>query len=429
MLPQNVEIGWQDYLQIFMRRKWFFIMPVILVVVAAIVISGTLPKIYSAQTIMMVVEEKTENPMMQGLSASTTIGQRMNNIKEELLSWRSMVQLVKQVKLLPEDVNPLTLENYINRELRKNLEIRSRGGNVVTVSFEGKDPAKTQEIVNSITDIFIQQNQTTQIEESEDAIVFIEQELGVYKQNLENAEDKLRKFKEVYSLDMPKMNAINKELESLELRLTALLIDNTEEHPAVIQTRKQIESLKEKRNHEIALAAEMANLDINPEMYEQIAESIPRQEQELARLTRDYQVNEGLYTSLLGRLEKARITQRLEKSDKGTEYKLLEPARLPLKPIKPNRAKLALYGLALGIFLGIGCVISAEYLDHSFRDAEEAKYFLELPILGVVSSILVPEDYESRRKKVRKLMVQVGVFVICLIVGGIVSLGLTVFMR
>ena len=135
MLPANVEIGWQDYIQIFMRRKWFFIVPVIVIVVITTVVSGTLPKIYRAQTTILVEEEKIQNPLMQGLSVSTSMGQRLQSIREELLSWRSMVALIRKIKLLPEDVSPMRLENYVNKELRKNIDIRPRSKSIVLIAY------------------------------------------------------------------------------------------------------------------------------------------------------------------------------------------------------------------------------------------------------------------------------------------------------
>jgi len=125
----------------------------------------------------------------------------------------------------------------------------------------------------------------------------------------------------------------------------------------------------------------------------------PREEQELARLTRDYEVRSETYKGMQTRLERAKITQRLGKVDEGTKFKVLEPARLPLHPVKPNMAKVFFFGLLLGIFIGAGVAFVAEYLDQSFQSAEEVQTALELPVIGSISTIVTEADIEARHRR------------------------------
>jgi len=211
-------------------------------------------------------------------------------------------------------------------------------------------------------------------------------EIEAYKKKLEASEGALRKFKETYGLQMPLAAQINTELARLEAELTTLLVDSTEEHPRVKELRGNIQSLKEKRAQQVRQAAEIATVDTK--RYIEIAESVPRQEQELARLTRDTEVNEKLYAMLLERLETARISQELEDSENKTKFKIIEPARFPLKPVKPNKLKLGLMGFLLGAMAGFGCIYLVEYNDQSFKGVEELKSFFDLPVLGAISEIV-----------------------------------------
>lgn len=125
----------------------------------------------------------------------------------------------------------------------------------------------------------------------------------------------------------------------------------------------------------------------------------PREEQELARLTRDYEVYSATYHHMQERLERARITQRLSKIDESTKFKVLEPARLPLHPVRPNMMKILFFGLLLGAFVGVGIAFVAEYLDQSFQSAEDLQAALELPVVGSISSIVTEADIEARRQR------------------------------
>lgn len=385
MLGNMQEINWQEYLRIFLRRKWFFLLPLFIVFTVTVIASFFLPKVYEAKAVMLVEESRVINPLLKNLAVATTVGERLHMLREEILSWPRVVQLVEELGLDKNKSNPLEYEKLIT-ETRGKILVNMKSDDVIIISYQGKDPFITQKIVNTIGDIFIRRNLDSQSEESNTAIDFIKDQLQVYEKKLEASERTLSQFKETYGLQMPQAIQINAELSRLEVELTTLLIDSTEEHPRVKELRNKIQSLKDKRNEQVRLAAEGAKVDTKE--YVEIAGSVPKQEQELARLTRDTAVSEKLYAVLLERLETARISQQLESSENKTKFKIIEPARFPLRPIKPNKIKLGLLGFILGIITGSGCIYLAEYMDQSLRGTEELKLFFDLPVLGAISEIV-----------------------------------------
>ncbi len=93
---------------------------------------------------------------------------------------------------------------------------------------------------------------------------------------------------------------INEGLGELEAELVMASVDCTDDHPRVIDLKRRIESIKEKRNQYIESLAKNAGID--PQSYVAIADSFPRQQEELTRLTRDKSINEKIYAMLLERL-------------------------------------------------------------------------------------------------------------------------------
>ncbi|MBN1405604.1 MAG: hypothetical protein JW946_03715, partial [Candidatus Omnitrophica bacterium] len=118
---------------------------------------------------------------------------------------------------------------------------------------------------------------------------------------------------------------------------------------------------------------------------------------------RDAGVNQKLYNMLLERLETAKITQSLEASKEGTRYTILDPARLPLKPIKPNKVAVLFMAMFLGACIGMGFVFSVEMFDQSFLGVDEAKAALNLPILGAISKIITQEDLKHQKQRHTKM--------------------------
>jgi hypothetical protein len=124
-----------------------------------------------------------------------------------------------------------------------------------------------------------------------------------------------------------------------------------------------------------------------------------------ATMARDMDVNEAVYNMLLQRLETAKITQRLEISQEGTRYTILDPPRLPLRPVKPNKPLVIFLGLLTGAAAGAGLVFGREFMDQSILDIEDAKQSLELPILGAISRITTQEEIDREKTKTRTMLV------------------------
>ena len=111
----------------------------------------------------------------------------------------------------------------------------------------------------------------------------------------------------------------------------------------------------------------------------------------MAKLQRDYAVNESIYQRLLQRLETAKISQTLEESDSGTKFRVLEPPRLPLIPVKPNKPLFVFGGLIVGLGLGVVLVYLLELSDNTIRSVDEARGFLDFPVIGSIGTIR-PEE-------------------------------------
>ncbi|HOW59364.1 MAG TPA: GNVR domain-containing protein [Candidatus Omnitrophota bacterium] len=379
----------REYYYMVVRHKfWLFTSMVVCFLIAAI-LAFALPKMYRAETVLLVEDQKLLNPLIAGLAISPSAASRMRTLKEELLAWQRLTLVVEKLKLNDRAKNPVEFEKLI-KHLRESIAVRFKGGDIITVAYEGREPQKAQAIVQTLADIIIHGTIATADLEANSAIRFIQDQLDEYRGKLELSEQKLREFREIYGNTLPVATRMNEQIVQLKIDLQNMLVDNTEEHPRVVATKKLISQLEGQRDSYMQQATQ-EGAKITPEEYAKLVTSVPLQEQQLAKLQRDYQVNSELYQKLLQRLETAKISQTLEKSDKGTKFKVLEPARLPLVPVKPNKPLFMLGGLFIGIALGVVLVYLIDVSDTSIRNAEEARNLLEKPILGSISPIR-PEE-------------------------------------
>jgi len=330
---------------------------------------------------------------MAGLAVSSSVEVRMKTIKEQLLGWNSLVSLTKKLNLDANINSAIEFEKLI-LGLRSNIIVQVRGNNLIRIAYVGKNPKETQLIAKTMTDILLEENMRAQTKETDVAINFISGQLDLYK----------RKIKE-------------SEIADLEDQLTKLLVDSTEVHPMVKDLRKKLATAKkelESGEYEVAdagkpissAATEALKKELD-KMTKEATDNSLATSQNInapsdpntaiyklmlmdkvdAALARDTQVNENIYNLLLQKLETAKITQRLEASKEGTRYTIIDPARLPLSPSRPNKPRIIFMGIFAGICLGVGLIFAREFLDSSFLDLEEAKIDLGVPILGAISRL------------------------------------------
>ena len=114
----------------------------------------------------------------------------------------------------------------------------------------------------------------------------------------------------------------------------------------------------------------------------------------------------------------ARVAQGLEKGQMGERFALIDPARLPQKPVRPNRPAIALIGLILGIGAGVGMMVLQEAKDDSVRDALSLAYVSGTQVLGTIPNIVTPKDIMERKKRRRTIVVitLIGIVVLLLLV-------------
>jgi len=86
---------------------------------------------------------------------------------------------------------------------------------------------------------------------------------------------------------------------------------------------------------------------------------------------------------LIEKYEEAKIA---EKSKIG-KIRIVEEARIPESPIKPNKRMNMMIAIVLGLGLGIGAALLIHSLDSKIRTFDDVRKFVSLPVLGTIPHI------------------------------------------
>ena len=164
-------------------------------------------------------------------------------------------------------------------------------------------------------------------------------------------------------------------------------------NPRKLQIAQRNEITKEIKT----LEADISKIQEQITIYQKRVENTPKREQELLSLKRDYANVKGTYDSLLKRKLEAAISVNMEKKQKGEQFRVIDPARLPEKIIKPDMNRLFVLTLAAGLVVGCGLVFLLEYFDTSFRRPEDIDSLLRVPVIAILPSVIHPEDIKMKR--------------------------------
>ena len=124
------------------------------------------------------------------------------------------------------------------------------------------------------------------------------------------------------------------------------------------------------------------------------------------------------YDDLMRKVMEARVSQGLEKEQKGERFTIIDPARLPEQPYKPNRLAIILIGLVLALGAGAGTGALMEFSDSSVRSAEALTMLTSFPVLATIPEILGSKETAGRKTRLM-------IWAVCLII--LVIVGITLF--
>ncbi|MFQ3288755.1 MAG: hypothetical protein ACI93V_000975 [Alteromonadaceae bacterium] len=117
-------------------------------------------------------------------------------------------------------------------------------------------------------------------------------------------------------------------------------------------------------------------------------------ERQLQELERDLKVQRDLYSDLLYRYEKAKITGALGRFEQPERIKIIDE---PYQPSSPTNSPLSIFllaGIIGGIFLGGGLALFAELADTSIRARYQLELITSTPVITRLPKIGV-QPFES----------------------------------
>ncbi len=343
----------------------------------------------------------------------------------------------ENLKLREEQAKTITA--FLDEELRrieKELRDRERRIQEFKIKYMDELPEQKQSIIATL-DRLQKESEALQMRKQmlEDRRVAILEQLKMAQQLASSQAASFIELDEGSGED----TSYNSDLEALEAQYKALLMKYTEKHPDVQRLKKIIEAKKK----ELAAQEETAPSEEEPsqeepgpgidvtaqfraqlesidaeikrinEAYQKIQqqikiyqtrlENIPRREQELKDMARDYSNLMDTYRMLMDKKIQAAMAETLEKRQQGEQFKIIDPARVPEIPVKPDAKKILFMGFVAALGAGIGLAFVLEFfLDRRIYDPGLLEKQLNVRVLATIPKVVMPR--ERRRALIKSFL-------------------------
>ena len=449
-----------EYLELPFRRPWHFAIPFVLIVGASVGASYLLPKRYKSSTLILVESEAVPESFVPKVSTERQ-GRRLLTLKQEVLSRTRLAMVARELDpyglMVTEGIgsstermgrsiavtvkgndafgiefthsDPQMAQKIANRvtqlfieqavesrkaqvtdayqfieseleEARRQVEKREEALRVYKEEHLGTLPEQLNTNLATLQRLQMEhQAVSDSLRSAMDRVVLIESSTivrgvpnnGVVdaRQQLQLMRGELAAMRVRYTDEHPDVRNLQGRIEILEKAIAASSpAAPVTEHPQAIQERLQVRELAERRSQ---LEGKIAALQGK-------VEQIPRTEQELSTLTRDYDKLSENYLALLKKKMDAQMAAKLEQRWQGDRFRVLDPANLPEHPAFPQPWLFLIAGVVGGLFAGIGTCFAADFVDHSVRNVRELEQLLPYPVLAVLPFVVPEKEKKGQHR-------------------------------
>lgn len=256
---------------------------------------------------------------------------------------------------------------------------RSGGTGMLRLTLSGTDPQEIQRVLDALSEVFLLQNVERQSAEAEQSLEFLREQVPELRSQLAAAEDQLNEYRvELDSVDLSsESQAAIQQFIELESRISELEFQEAELAQRFTRNHPSYQSLLRQRRHLIDERAEL-NQRVN---------NLPTAQQEVVRLTRDVEVTQAIYVSVLNKV------QELEVARAGTvgNVRIIDRALVGDAPIAPKKPLIVVLATLLGGMLVVGFVLVRGLLNRGVESPEQIEE-LGLPVYATVP--LSEEQYK-----------------------------------
>jgi len=379
---------------------------------------------------------KSESYVVLDTDKNHLFGKKINN---EYFSFiiNKKLNLTKPIKFIIHGDGRIIYSNIV----KENLMIQQVGASIplIKITYHDTIPKRATDYITSLTTNFIEESVKAKNEQNNRVLKFIDEQLNSIRETLKISENRLEVYKtkndiiepsiqakkyieklsgleiqlsenllkqklvnnlSVFTKNNTNLDAISPSLmelndeptldlivsfQNLEIKMSNLRTELTDEHPEIITVKRQMYYIRQKiisniQNLKSLIKQKRISLEQEKRTYEAKIKTLPKEEKTLVNINRDYKVSATMYDYLLKKKTESELLVVSALSD----YKIIDKAYTDAEPIKPKRAMLMVAAPLMGLLLGVVLAVILKSLNNKISSKEELEELTDLPLLGII---------------------------------------------
>jgi len=262
----------------------------------------------------------------------------------------------------------------------------SKDSGMLQLTFREESVKQATDILNSISNNYLQQNVGRKSEEAARSLDFLKEQLPLVRAKLDDAENSLNLFRqknESVDLSLEAKSVLDNTV-SLETQINELTFKEAEISKLYTRDHPAYRTLLEKK---ALLLKERDKLNVR-------ISNMPKTQQEILSLTRDVQSGQEVYMLLLNKQQELSIN----KASTVGNVRIIDNAVADNKPVAPKKPIVILVGILFGLFISIVYCIVRKLLHSGIESSEQ----IENLGLNVYATIPASKWLKDKNQKLGK---------------------------
>lgn len=355
----------KQYLSIIRRWAWLLILGLVLGTAGGYWGSNYQTPIYEATTRLLVMrapQEKTSD---------------YTYLSDQQLT-QTYIQLVTTKPVL--DAVSAELNYVLDPDALKVQQIRDT--QVIKLAVEDESAERAASIANALIEHLITQNEALQAGRFTSTEANLQEQIKQMESQIAGLHTVITQVSNQNLKDQ--MTELEAQIAPLQEEKTRLQQEIALLEPAYTSERKTAIAEKESRLSQIEPLLKLyQEIYSNLVVLGQPMDTGGADNVRLTQLQTTLELYQGIYLNLLNSLESIRLA-RLQNTPNIVQ---IEPAAIPIEPIRPRPLQNTLLAGTMGLMLAVGIVFLVEYLDDTIKTMDDVERILQVPVIGYIAEI------------------------------------------
>ena len=223
----------------FKRRKWTFVIPMLMIAVSTIAVALILPNLYRSSATILIENQQIPSAIVPSMVTSYA-EQRIQSITQEVMSRSRILNLIEKYDLFP-DKRAKWLTEILVDKVRNRITIESVDAEIntekqnrtvmITIAFlllfADERPKVAQAVANEVASYYLEKNLESRQKNARGTTAFLEEQLEKNKVAVSELAAKIAEFRKKHigklpdfmTLNMQKLEKINGDISNINMQI------------------------------------------------------------------------------------------------------------------------------------------------------------------------------------------------------------------